>query len=270
MNLYNNKFIINDDGTIEYIGKLVNRKNVFLDCEVVTFDNNPIGIDLLKANTGGFYINTCYFLNQSGQIGIKYTGGTGNFVYSGLTNISDCTFNNVGTFLSGFVFNGTETPVGRDKNIVVINNPGTENKNPHCKVNVLNNATTTTITTPTTFYKAVFNNTSSYTTKWTIANNRITYQPNNTRDVMMWISVNVISTSANRNIDIAIVKNNNVGLGLFGQMTVRITAANEAFAVSTCVYLSDVTANDFFEIWVTNSGTGNVVVQDVAWLTDSK
>jgi hypothetical protein len=245
--------------------------NAYLDCEVVSFSNCAIGIDFLKANTGGFYVNTCFFVNQSGQIGIKYTGGVGSYVYAGICNISDCTYNNVGTFLSGFTFNGTESPVGRDANIVIINNPGAENKNPHCKINVLNNASTTTITTGSTFYKAVFNNTSSYTTKWTISSNKVLYQPTNTRDAMMWVSCNVINSQNNRNVDIAVIKNGNVALGVFGQMTVRCTVSGVSYPVTTNVYLSDVTAGDYFEIWVTSSNNGDLVtVQDVAWLTDSK
>jgi hypothetical protein len=241
--------------------------NAYFDCEVGSFYNNGISIDLLKANTGGFLIDTLTFDNVGAQTAIKYTGGTGNFINAGVCQITGCSYNNVGTFVSGFDFTLAS---GRDANIIVLYNTGTENKNPHAKINVLNNASTTTITNPATFYKAVYTNTSSYTCKFTIADNRVTYQPTNARDVMMWVSCNVISTQTNRNVDIAIVKNGNTALGLFGQMTCRISTASVPFTISTNVYLPDVTATDYYEVWVTNSGTGNVVVQDLSWLIDSK
>jgi hypothetical protein len=337
--------------------------NQYLDCEVVTFENCGIGIDLLKANTGGFYINTCFFINSSNQIAVKYTGGTGNYVYTGITTISDCTFNNVGTFFSGFNFSGGVSPLNRDAGIVLVNNPGYENKNPHAKVGILNNTTTTTITTANTFYKAAgflsktilsfdlaatagtftytvgdqttaaiaynvsaanfkaalealsnvttvtvtqvvaskewiisFDTTdegwvaqscntsglttttrsyvksSSYQTKFTITANKVLYQPTNTRDMMMWVSCNVINSRNGRNTDIAIVKNGNVLYGIFGQMTVSCASNASTYPISTTVYLEEVTANDYFELWVTTNGTNGdtVIVQDVSWLIDSK
>jgi len=241
--------------------------NLYLDCEVGSFYNNTISVDLLKANTGGFLIDTLTFDNVGAQTCIKYTGGTGNFINSGVCQITGCSYNFTGTFISGIDFTRAD---GRNANIIVSYNTGIENKNPHAKINCLNNTSTTTITVPGTFYKAVYTNTSSYTCKWQIADNRVTYQPNNHRDVMMWIACNVISTQLNRNIDVAIVKNGNVGLGLFGQMTVRVTAANVPFILTTPVYLEDVMSTDYFEIWVTNNGTGDAILQDVSWLIDSK
>jgi hypothetical protein len=47
-------------------------------------------------------------------------------------------------------------------------------------------------------------------------------------------------------------------------MSVRVTVQNQAFAVSMLAYIEDLSYNDYFEIWVTSSNSGDVVtVQDV-------
>ena len=99
----------------------------------------------------------------------------------------------------------------------------------------------------------------------------MTYQPTNSRDCVMWISANVISSTNARVIDIAIVKNGNTALGLFGQMTVRCETGGQPYPVSTVVYLPDASAGDFYEIWITANNNGNnVILQDLAWFANSQ
>ena len=60
--------------------------------------------------------------------------------------------------MSGFDFSRSD---GRDANAFVINNAGMENKNPHCKLTLLNN-TTTTIANGTTWVKADWSTSGTY------------------------------------------------------------------------------------------------------------
>jgi hypothetical protein len=94
-------------------------------------------------------INCTYYNTASGtDIGILYVPATfTSFVSMFITNNA---WNNQGTFISGFDFSRADA---RDANAFLINNAGEENLNPHCKINVNNNAGTTTITTNGTYYK---------------------------------------------------------------------------------------------------------------------
>jgi len=105
-------------------------------------------------------------------------------VYSNFT-IGSCEWNRVGTFLSGFDFTSS-----RDANIEVMNCVGEENKGPHAKINLVGNATATTLDA-NVWTKDVFVNTSSYSCKWGIANNRKTYLSDHTHDIIMFISGNM-------------------------------------------------------------------------------
>ena len=181
--------------------------------------------------------------------------------------ISGTTWNNIGTFISGFDFTRSD---GRDANAFITNNAGVESKNPHAYINVLNNATTTTVTTGNTYYPAKFTNTSSYTCKFTIGNNSMTYQPVNKRDIFMTISGNMSVNQTNRNLEVCVVKNGNTATR-YGQMTVRTGASNTAAPFATSVYIPDATATDQFSIYVTSPTSGDVItVQDINWLTNSQ
>ena len=89
---------------------------------------------------------------------------------------------------------------GRDADIFIENNAGIEDKNPNCKINVVNNALATTCGTAGNWYKANWINTSSITTKFLITNNRITYQSQNTRSIYIIVSGNVSVDAAGENI----------------------------------------------------------------------
>lgn len=243
--------------------------NAYLDCEVGSFANNAISIDLLKANTGGFLIDTSTFNNSSGQTSIKYTGGAGNYINAGVCQITGCSYNGVGTFITGFDFSLT---TGRDANIIVMYNTGEENKNPHAKINVLNNSSSVVIPGNNIFIKSNFTASSTYTTKWTIENNRAIYQPSNVRDALMWINANVICTNQNnRNIDIGIVKNSLTSSGIFGQMTCRAANSAETYPISTNVYLEDCTSGSYYEIWVSSANAADqIILQDINWLIEAR
>jgi hypothetical protein len=143
-------------------------------------------------------------------------------------------------------------------------------QNPRCKINVRNNATTTTVTTANTWYKCNWANTTSSTIKWTIADNKITYQPNNRKSVMISITGNLKVNNTSRTISIGIVKNCVTGVR-YGEADLRVTTANQPFQFATVIYIDDVGPGDYFELYCTSLNSGDIVTfQDVQWFTDTK
>lgn len=127
-------------------------------------------------------------------------------------------------------------------------------------------------TTSTNYYKVNFTNGSTYACKWTLADNKFTYQPTNSKDVKIWISGNVQVNQNSRTVDIAIVKNAGCGTSpvlvnnvcLYSPMSCRLPSQNVPYPFSIVAYVPDVVLNDYFELWVTSSSSGDVViVQDL-------
>lgn len=204
-------------------------------------------------------ITNTNFYNSVGQVGISYTGG--NFLFSSII-ISNNSFNNVGSFTSGFDFT-----LSRDANIFLENNAGVASEKPHAGVTVDSNASATTVTT-NVFTKAVFSTTSSNAhSKFAISGNKLTYMPKGTTDLVMNISGNLQGVNNNMVISVAIVKNG-VNTTLFGETKVRAQTASQPYNFSSVVLIPLVTTNDFFEIYVTSNG-GNVTITDLNWFVQS-
>jgi hypothetical protein len=224
------------------------------------------GISLLSGVSETISILNCTFYNtiSGSDIGVLYTPST--FTSFNSIFITNNAWNNEGTFFSGFDFARSD---GRDANVFINSNAGTENKNPHCKINVNNNVSTTTVTTAGTFYKANWTNTSVYSTKWTVANNRITYQTDYTLDAWATITGNITVDDNNLRVTIAIVKNGVTGTR-YGETDLRIVTANQPFQFSTVIYIPDMAKNDYLELYVTSSQNGDIVrFQDVQWFTNT-
>jgi hypothetical protein len=169
--------------------------------------------------------------------------------------------------MSGFDFTRSD---GRDADAYIENNIGTEDKNPHCKINVINNTLTTTCTTANLWYKADWTNTSSFTTKFLITNNNIQFQSSNSREIYMIVSGNIMVNNANRNITIGIVENG-VTATRYGETTLRIVTANQPFQFSTVIYLEGVTQGDYFELYCSSANAADIVrFQDINIFVDSK
>lgn len=326
------------------------------DIEVGNFVDCAVGIDLIKATNDTFILRNLVFDNPALGIGIKYDGTQYNF--SGFSEIIGCTHNGVGDFVSGFDFHRQD---GRDRNIVIDGNVGLEDKNPHAKLNVIDNTTTTTVTTAGTYYKAadIFSKThiifdaaatagtftitigdqttgaiaynaaaadidtalvdlsnvtavtvtevvaskewkiqfdtategwddtqsvdvsgltttasadvmkSFYNCKVTMDQNKMTYQPDNPRDCRMWLSGNAQVNGTNRNVGIGIKKNNTGRV--ISPMTVRAAVANQPYPFSLIAYLDDVEKDDYFEIFLTSSTNGDLVIlQDLTWYFEAR
>lgn len=225
------------------------------------------GISLLSGIAESISILNCTFYNTTtgSDIGVLYTPAT--FTAYNSIFISNNAWNNQGTFFSGFDFTRSD---GRDANVFITNNAGAEDKNPHVKINVNNNVSTTTVTTAGTFYKANWTNTSLYTTKWVANNNRITYQTDYLLDAWAIITGNITSNNSNVRITIAIVKNGVTGTR-YGETDLRIVTANQPFQFSTVIYIPDMAKNDYLELYVTSSQNGDIIrFQDVQWFTNTQ
>lgn len=233
-----------------------------IDAETGNFENCAIGIDLVSATSGQFVLNNLYFFNPADGIGLKYDGTA--YSYGTLSSMFNCLHNDIGTFISGFDFTNS-----RDSNIVMRNNVGIEDKNAHAKINLIDNSTATTVTTAGTYYKAAFTNTSSYKCKTTIADNKMTYEPDNRRDGVMWISGNVQANNVNRNVTVGIKKNNTGAI--ISPMTVRTITASQPYSFSLVAYLENINKDDYFELFLTSSTNGDeIIVQDLTWYFESR
>lgn len=223
------------------------------------------GINLLSGTNPVVSILNCGFYNNAGQVGIDYDPAT--FTSLSRVFITNNTWNNTGTFMNGFDFSRAD---GRDANTFVKNNSGGQDQNPHCRINVTNNTSTTTVTTAGTWYKANWTNTSSITTKWTIANNRITYQPVNRSNGWAIITGNISVNANNRTVSICIVKNG-VTTTRYGESDLRLGTAGDPYQFTTTVYLPDMGPTDYFEVFCTSSTSGDIITfRDVQWFTETK
>ena len=239
-----------------------------LEISETDFKNNSIGIYLLQGKTPIVNITNTTFYNSTGQTGLLYVPATFSpFQSMFITNDS---WNNVGTFISGFDFT---LNTGRDANAFIQNNAGMPSETPHCKINVVGNTSTTTLAS-NTWAPAVWLLsfvTSTYVCKFTLPQtNRITYQPANSGDLYMTICGNIQAPGSNRNISFAIVKNG-ISTTRYGENTIRITSFNEPYQFATIVYIPSVVATDYFEIWLYDSGNSDaVLIQDLSWFTNSQ
>ena len=181
--------------------------------------------------------------------------------------ISGNSWNYIGIGIQGFDFTRAD---GRDANAFIENNAGATDQNPHCKINVVNNALTTTCTIANTWYKANWINTSSYTTNFLLNNNKITYQSQKTRDIYIIVSGNVSVNSNNKTATIGIVKNG-VTATRYGETALRMSTVDQPFQFSTVIYLNDVSQNYYFELFCSTISGGDILTfRDINIFVDSK
>jgi hypothetical protein len=213
-----------------------------------------------------------YYNGSATDTAIVYSSSTFTAFIS--ISIAGNSWNNTGKYIEGFDFARSD---GRDANVIMESNAGIGDKNPSCYIGVTNNLTGTSTALANTWYKGVWTNTTSNTCKWTIANNRITYQPNNKRDAYITISGNMSVSSSSATINIGLVKNPGAtsalasGIIRYGETTLRPGIANQPFQFSTVIYLSDIGPGDFFELWCNTGNVGSsVIFQDIQWILNAK
>jgi len=222
------------------------------------------GINFDKATNAEIQLSSGSYLNANAtDTAIKYNPTDFSFTEIQITGNM---FNNVGKFIKGFDFTRSD---GRDANAYIESNAGYETKRPHCKMNVLNNVATTTVATAGTWVKANWTNTSQYLCKFSMSNNRITYQSTQTYDGLMTISGNVICNNDAKILSLAIIKNGNYA-DRYGETSVKImnSGSNYPHQFSTNVYLEDMSQGDYYELWITSSSNSDVYkIQDLQWYT---
>ncbi|MGB5007811.1 MAG: hypothetical protein WBO39_12810 [Ferruginibacter sp.] len=232
------------------------------------FINCKTGIHMSKGSKAIIQLSSGGYYNASASdTAINYTASS----FTSFRNISITgnTWNNTGKYIEGFDFTRTD---GRDANAKVESNAGMGDQKPNCFINVINSSTTKTLTTINTWYKVDWGtNTSSETCKWTIASNKITYQPANSRNGIFIISGNLSVNNSNQNISITIVKNGNSAIK-YGETTIRVTTLNQPFPFSFIAYLPNMLPGDYFEIYYSNPTNGGQVVkiQDIQWLVNTQ
>jgi len=230
------------------------------------------GINLSKGSAATIQLASGgYYNGVAGDTAIYYQPANFSFTNISITNNS---WNNTGKFIEGFDFTRTD---GRDANAIIESNAGIGDFHPNCTIGVVNNATTTTITSNLSWYKIVWTNNTSSTIKWKVTNNNIEYLPNNRRNAYIIISGNIQCSSGTATINIGLVKNPSGTSGLasaitrYGETTLRPGTANQPFQFSMVVNLTDVGPGDDFELWAnTNSSNNTIIVQDVQWLVNTQ
>jgi hypothetical protein len=135
----------------------------------------------------------------------------------------------------------------RDANIEMISNVWDADKKPMARINLVENVNTQTLISDT-WTKISFTNTPSNKQKFTIADNRITFQSNNPKNLMFWVSGNIQVTTSTSNLNVAIVKNGNTALWLFGNQSIFADVNNRNFAFSLNTMIENIVKDDYFEV----------------------
>jgi len=230
----------------------------FTGCKVGVRMQNGSKV-ILQLSSAGFYNAT------STDTAIIYTPST--FTSFRNIHITGNLWNNTGKFIEGFDFS---RPDGRDASAFIQNNTGGGDRNPRSYISVISNASTTTVTTTGTWYKANWTNTSFVTTKWGIGNNLITYLSLNRRDGFIIITGNLSVSTNNKTVTIGLVKNG-ITTTRYGETDVRMSTAGQPYQFSTVVYLSDLGPGDYFELYCTSSANGDIYTfLDVQWFSEAR
>ena len=229
-----------------------------IEFEVGTVNNTPTCFKLVSATTAKeIIINGVYF---NGTLGTdKFIDYNAAFTLNNIFNVQNCGGNKIGIFQSGFDFT---LSAGTYADVEMIGNSTYEDKKPHFKVNVIDNVSTTTVTTAGTYYKANFTNGSSYTCKMKLENNKYTFLSNHKKDMQVMITGNLQVNNNNRNVNVGL-KLNNTG-AIISPFTVRCLSSNLPYTFAFLAYLSDLKNPSFFEIFLTSSSNNDVVtIQDL-------
>lgn len=229
------------------------------------------GINLSKGSNAIIQLASGgYYNGLAGDTAIYYQPA--NFSFSNIS-ITNNSWNNTGKFIEGFDFTRTD---GRDANATIESNAGIGDFHPNCTIGVLNNATTTSLSSSSNWYKINWTNTTSSTIKWKVTGNNIEYLPANRRNAYIIISGNIQSSSNSVTINIGLVKNPGASpqtaasITRYGETTLRPATSNQPFQFSMVVNLTDVGPNDDFELWSNGSSSVTITVQDVQWLVNTQ
>jgi hypothetical protein len=168
----------------------------------------------------------------------------------------------------GTLFQGMDFTLQRDADIQIFGNAGESDYHATTQMEVDGNTTGTVCTNSNTWYKAELGSAVSYrNVKFGSSGNRLIYYPTKTGDLIFNVTLNVLSSLANRTLKVGIIKNG-VTAATIGAFSARITASAVPWLLSFTFENIKVRRNDYFEIWLncTSSGSTTFTVQDVNWL----
>lgn len=224
------------------------------------------GVNMSKGSNATIQLASGGYYGTTGTAILYQPATFTNFASISITGNS---WDNSGSYISGFDFTRSD---GRDKNAIIESNAGMGDQRPNCFINVINSSTSKTLTSMNTWYKADWGtNTLVETCKWTIASNRITYQPTNRRNGVFTVSGNLTVNANSQNISIAIVKNGSSAVR-YGETTLRVVTSGQPFQFSFIAYVSNIAPGDYFEIWYSNATSSwkDVTIQDIQWAANTQ
>ncbi|MFO7874078.1 MAG: hypothetical protein R6U62_06325, partial [Bacteroidales bacterium] len=171
--------LINTDG---------NQQGVYLEMMLSDFRNNNIALHLENDQGSTVEITGCGLYPGDTHTGVLRD--TGNFTNIGKIFITACYWDNSGELYSGFDYS-----LDRDKNVLAQGNIGVPDSSPRGQIDLVGNDSWTVISDQHIWYKiemdtqeGVF---SSYSEKWTINGNQVTYASDFITNVIMFISGNI-------------------------------------------------------------------------------
>ena len=250
--------LINTDGS--------NLKGVYLEMMLSDFRNNNIALHLENDEGSTVEITGCGLYPGDGNTGILRD--TDHFTDIGKIFITASYWDS-----SGFLHSGFDYSLDRDRNVLAQGNIGVPDSNPRGQIDLVGNVSKTTISEQDTWYKIEMDTQedvfSSYSEKWTIDGNKVTYESDFITDVIMYISGNITGERNEDNYQIAIAKNQDgkeltESAEVHGLMTVRHRREHQPF--SSVVFLENVQVGDHFELYIRCiSKNEDVRIVDLQW-----
>jgi hypothetical protein len=234
-----------------------------IDAEIGNITNCGYGINLLQGIDVKVHLAHLIIDSEAGQVGLNYVGA--DFTYNRF-DVQSILFRGAGTPYTGFDFT-----LERDADIEFQVLMGTPSIPAFALAKVTDGDFNTTCTDQNTWYKAVFTNTEEKETKFTVANNLLTYLSTYKKGMNVFVTVNVSANSNNRNLRIGIWKNGLTG-SLEGAFTGRLSTANQPYTISFVIHVAEMVKDDYLEIYYTCTNSSGVVMntKEVEWMVQEK
>jgi len=262
LDIYMVDFII--ENCVNGVGVGKPDKGGSVDLEIGNFVDCNTGIRLHQGDSVDIFLHSLRFINCDTSIHYNPT------LFVNYRNISlmasEWDREKVG--LHGFDFT-----LQRDADIQILGNIGFLNKSSFISLDVdTNNAITAA--TAATWIKVLYDTTrvtSEGQTKFSWINTgRVTYLSDFTIDVTVIYSINLTTSTNNRNGAIALIKNGNTTEPLLARR-VRVPTSNQPVAVFSTGLIRGLNKNDYLEFYINGTQSGvNWIVQDASLIIQEK
>jgi hypothetical protein len=269
--------------------------NIFSGCSVVEVGTPSLGVGQIS----GFNATTIKDNYWNCKDGIKITGTVGKFclAYTFITNLSagagveflaGLTINDIDLSNNYFIYSGqtgVKLNLGAtiDRGRMTTNmfrgvttktsgfdsytpawemrqNTGIPNTRAFGSLFMTNNATSTSLTSVSTFYKIAGTTTGGTLQRFTTSNNRLTYKGLESITGKILVIVGAVSSSSSGDYSIAIAKNGTVISNSTGSMAVAVNNQSFQIIISSEV---DLVTNDYLEVFIrTNNNNASSIKVD--------